>query len=347
MSHRLQQFLPGIFSFRGLSRLPHDRRTRLIVACAVGAAAGLLCYALLAHAGPWLQANDFTYFWTAARAIARHEDPYDALHHAILPWQCGFTYPMPAGLLVLPLAWIPVRVAGCLFIALSFAALAYTLSATGYWRLAALMSGPAIQAIVSLQWSPLIMAAAFWPTGLGVVAAKPTIGLAMIAFQRRLSDAVRVSVVALGLGLVCLVLDPPWVSHWFANAFDPNIAGKHAIPLLHPLGWALGLALLRWRRPEARLLVVLALVPQKMYFYDQLLLLLVPETRRELAVAVILSQVAYAIILQFPWFDPGPGGATARFLPFVVIGLYWPALLMILRRPNRWNDDTARAVSAT
>ena len=304
------------------------------MAVAIGCAAGLLSYVLLTLTGPWLQASDFTYWWLAARELVMGAEPYAALRHARLPWQSLFTYPLPAALVVLPIAWLPAKIAGGIFVATGFGLLAYALSATGYWRMGVLLSGPAVQAIVSLQWSPLITAAAFWPLGLGIMAAKPTVGLALLAYQKRMGDAVRACLVALALVLIALAVDRGWIEYWLTMAFDPSLAGEHAIPLLHPLGWILGLTLLRWRRPEARLVFVLALVPQKLFFYEQLPLLLVPETKRELGVAVLISEIAYSLALRFPWTIGDPGAITARCLPYVMIGLYWPALAMVLRRPN-------------
>ena len=52
------------------------------------------------------------------------------------------------------------------------------------------------------------------------------------------------------------------------------------------------LAILRWRRPEARLLIALACVPQSMLLYETVPLFLVPRTFRESALLVALSYVA-------------------------------------------------------
>src|SRR5262249_24616479 len=91
-------------------------------------------------------------------------------------------------------------------------------------------------------------------------------------------------------------------------------------------------ALARWRRPEARLLVAMACVPQLMYFADQLPLWLIPRTRRESMVLTATSVAAWVLALQVL---NHPGGQP----PFesdglVLAGVYAPALIMVLRRKN-------------
>ena len=54
------------------------------------------------------------------------------------------------------------------------------------------------------------------------------------------------------------------------------------------------LSLLRWRRPEARLVGVMALMPQNLYFYDQLPLWLVARNGREALALTLASWVAWA-----------------------------------------------------
>ena len=107
---------------------------------------------------------------------------------------------------------------------------------------------------------------------------------------------------------------------------------SHPAPIFTPGGVLLLLALVRWRRPEARLVAAMACVPQLMYFADQLPLWLVPRTRREAMLLSALSIVAWAAALLIevpagrqPAFDSGP---------FVLAGVYLPTLVMVLRRPN-------------
>ena len=91
-------------------------------------------------------------------------------------------------------------------------------------------------------------------------------------------------------------------------------------------------ALFRWRRPEARLVVAMACVPQLLYFADQLPLWLVPKTRRESMLLSATSLVAWTLALV----TAGRGERQPAFssMWFVMAGVYVPALVMVLRRPN-------------
>jgi hypothetical protein len=98
-----------------------------------------------------------------------------------------------------------------------------------------------------------------------------------------------------------------------------------------PLGPALLLGLLRWRRREARLLVVLACLPQLLMFYDQLLLWAIPRTAREMLVLTLASNVGLlAAVLSL---HPGDFFTTGT-IPWIVPSCYLPALLLVLRHPN-------------
>jgi hypothetical protein len=111
-----------------------------------------------------------------------------------------------------------------------------------------------------------------------------------------------------------------------------RLMSAHPAPITLPGGIAALLALLRWRRFEARLFLTMACVPQLMYFADQLPLWLVPKTRRESIFLSASSLVAWASALiitirtgRQPAFDSSP---------YVLLGVYLPALVMVLRRPN-------------
>jgi hypothetical protein len=68
----------------------------------------------------------------------------------------------------------------------------------------------------------------------------------------------------------------------------------------------------------------MALVPQTAYFYDQLPLLLIPGTRRQMVVYAFVSQMA-ALVAPVP--------TDVRPL-YVIGGLYLPVFIMLLMRPN-------------
>jgi hypothetical protein len=94
------------------------------------------------------------------------------------------------------------------------------------------------------------------------------------------------------------------------------------------------LALLRWRRSEARLLAALACVPQSTVMYEGLYFLLFPRTIRGVMVFTLVSWAGAAL--------QGRIAAAAASTPalqwyvgnVLVVLFYLPALVMVLRRPN-------------
>ena len=61
-----------------------------------------------------------------------------------------------------------------------------------------------------------------------------------------------------------------------------RVPGIYKSPITVLGGPLLLLSVMRWRRPEGRLLLAMSLLPQNMLFYDQLLLWLIPKTRNQI-----------------------------------------------------------------
>jgi hypothetical protein len=146
------------------------------------------------------------------------------------------------------------------------------------------------------------------------------------------------------LSLCALALVPSWPRDWLASAGHSPV---HLAPIRVLGGGLCLLALTRWRRPEARLLVAMACVPQSLLYYDQLPLWLVPRSWRESAALTLLSHVATFVVW---WFQPLPVRDLLRVSgPVIVALLYLPALLMVMRRRNEgevapWVERLANGV---
>ncbi|HET7551268.1 MAG TPA: hypothetical protein VFK04_08255, partial [Gemmatimonadaceae bacterium] len=174
------------------------------------------------------------------------------------------------------------------------------------------------------QWSPLVMAVAFLPAAGFLAAMKPNLGLALLSYR----PTWRAVLGCVFVGLVSFAVLPSWLADWHANT--STLIG-HPPPILTPAGAVLLLALLRWRRPEARLLLGMACVPQLLFFADQLPLFLIPKTRKEMNALVLCSAAAF-----FVWylrFASNPAYVLAA-KPYVLWGTYFPCLMLVLRRPN-------------
>jgi hypothetical protein len=122
--------------------------------------------------------------------------------------------------------------------------------------------------------------------------------------------------VAIGLAILAcsLVMLPGWPRLWL-NQLGPY---EGFVPMtMAP--W-LGLAAFRWRDPRARLLLVMACMPQHKYWYDQLPLYLIAATPRQMLYLLLCGWIglgtAFAIDFQ-----------SGQYLISTV--LYLPALLMV------------------
>jgi hypothetical protein len=286
-----------------------------------GLASAVVCW--VAYRLPPPSTSDFEQIWVAGRAWLAGQDPYSVVpttgtHYPLL-------YPFPAVMVGIPLAPMSFPWARVLWAALSGVAMAWAAGRRGGGLPVALLSASFLNAIVQGQWSPLLTAAAVIPALSWVLAAKPTIGAAIIlAFPSR-----RTIALVLGLLVLSVVLFPRWPWRW-AESLG---AATHMVPIvLRPGGVLLLLALLRWRRPEARLLAGMACVPQTLGLYETLPLFLVTQNRPQGYILAVLSYVAaFAQAAIVPRADGMPLDTlfAARW-PFVLLCLYLPALIMVL-----------------
>jgi hypothetical protein len=200
------------------------------------------------------------------------------------------------------------------------------------WRLWGLLSAPVLVATFQGQWSTWLTAGAVLPWLGFVWAAKPSIGLALFAGWPSRSAAIGGALVV----LLSLIVVPGWVGEWLEV-----IRGTphYLAPILRPGGFLLLLAFLRWRRPEARMLGALALIPHTTNPYDMVPLLLIPQSRLELAAFMGLGYIAQALIkapARVPPYDPldlPVRWLAMNWMTFLLL-VYLPCLLMVLRRPQ-------------
>jgi hypothetical protein len=133
---------------------------------------------------------------------------------------------------------------------------------------------------------------------------------------------------------------PTWLPDWLGHGSGVTWYVPAAF-VWQGGGPLLLLSLLRWRRPEARLLLALAVVPHNYVWYDQLLLFLVPDKPRQLWAMWALSWASMHVADYY--FAragiPEPAGQIAFRAPVVAL-LYLPSLAMLL---SRRNEGTAPA----
>jgi hypothetical protein len=287
-------------------------RLRIVISAAIGLASAAYCRFLLAHFH--LGAADFNWAIWGAQDLLAHRNPYDR------PWQL---YPIPCAIFGLPFAWMRPEVAGGVFYGISSALMAFGLSRHGYHRLLVFLAYPYWAGLITAQWTPLIVASAFLPPLLPVTLAKPQLGLPVL-----LTRATRRGLLACAVVIaISFLILPRWPWLWVGNLH--NYA--RFIPLLVWPGPLLALALLRYRARDARLLLLMAIMPQR-WFYDALILWLIPRSRRELCATILISWAAG--IWRWYYF-PHSFTQVGRC---AVLAFYLPMLIVVLLRRNSTDD---------
>jgi hypothetical protein len=270
--------------------------------------------------------TDFEFWWRATDLLLAGRDPY-AMRPRTPSWPLPdrLFYPGPALVISVPFALVPLRAAFVLWSGVGGGVLAWALRRDGRSVLPVLLSVPFLWAIRLGQWSPLLAAATLVPALGCLLAAKPTLGAALFgARPTRTAFVSGLIVVAVSLAWL-----PTWPRDWLVNV---RYVVGHPAPIATPLGSVVVLAALRWRRREARLLLLYACVPQLLLFADQLPVLLVARERVEALVLWGTSWIGFAY-----WFLPLPAWTSTTPWsagPYVVISVYWVALGVVLRRPN-------------
>lgn len=307
-----------------------DSRFRLLVAVCIGAIAGAFCRARMIATAQVRVADDFTWHWLGARALVEGQNPYEVVKAGgAYALDAPYLYPLTTAIASIPFAlWLQPIAAASVFIGVSTTILAWGLLQTGYGRLWTFISVPFLWACTAGQWAPLVAASALVPALAWLAPVKPNLGLASVAFRPSLV-AIAGSAIFVALSLL---IDPQWPMEWLQSLAD-RVAGVYRMPIAVPPGFLLILAVLRWRRPEARLLLMMSVVPQLFLFYDQLLLWLIPKTWRETAGLSALSFFAIAFA-RAGYVSSDLRHLIDAYAPVIVATMYLPCLIMVLRRPN-------------
>ncbi len=274
---------------------------------------------------------DFGQVWFGAVALLHRGNPYNLIGPGrVYDMDFPLFYPITSSVAVLPLALLSELQATFVFVWVSTALLAYAVTRDGWHRLPLFLSSAFVLAARRGQWSPLLTAAYCLPWLGWVLPVKPNIGLAVLASARSTRGAAVAVIGGSVLFLISLLLLPTWPRDWLSHLHE----ARHVVaPVMQRGGFLVLLALLRWRRPEARLIVALACVPHSMYWYDILPLMLIPATFRESLVLALVSSTG----LIFEGFLLDQSNLVTMFKDFnalIIAVAYLPATIMILRRPN-------------
>ncbi len=276
-------------------------------------------------------AGDFRFSLFPARDLLAGRDPYISNKLNLDPLSTA--YPLPAFLLALPLAWLPDRAAAVIFFGLSSGLLAWFILRQGQpWRLLIFLSWPFFNSMMFSQWTAYITCMYFTSGFLFLALIKPQMALPFVLLRRPSRPGV---LFAAGLLLVSLLVYPTWPLVVLQGA--RNYAGLPPLFVL-PLGPLLLLALCRWREKRAWLLVLLAAMPQRMV-YDQLPVLLVAGSPRQMIFLTLCSWISLPVVIRYNGWANVPGGwqlwiVLASYLPALLVTL-WPLLQAQIGRLRR------------
>lgn len=307
---------------------PPARGTRVAVALLLGALAVAVFWAHTTWGPEYVRgkAGDLAGPLEGARRILAGQRNIYATPYAPYASEYALSYPLTASFLVLPLAPLPPRVAAMVFVGVTTAVAAYVLSRRRLDELLLFASAPAFFAWCWAQWAPLflIQGIAAWTVLFGI--AKPQVGAVMFAYRPQW----RGLALAAAAALATLLWSPTWPLDWLRGSW--HAAGEvteHAGALFAPGGFLLLVAAWKWRDPRARLLLALTIIPNRLWFYDQLYLGLVAETTRRRLAWVLCSWLAaggWALARAFTG-----GEAVFALEALIVLLVYGPALLFILK----------------
>ena len=213
---------------------------RVLVSGVAAVLATVLSYVELRNRG--YLGSDFNWMWGAARYFLSGHNPYHnpqfALGHPY-PFSNPLPYPLPAVFFSIPFAPFPPYLAAALFFGVSIGILAFGTSRHGSRYLPMFFSASMFMAASVSQWSPIMVAGAFFPAFLPILAIKPNLGLAISAWKPSL-NAVPLTIAMLAVSFVVL---PTWLGDWYGTL------GQHYNPipiLVMPFGPLLLLSLLAW-----------------------------------------------------------------------------------------------------
>lgn len=316
---------------------PLHRTPPRLARLAVALLAGCVFWFILAHdlsgvGQSVAAAGDFTLHWWAGNALRSGHSPYAVINAVskAYPYCSGYLYWLPTAVMLSPFTLVSLFTAMPLFTGLSVAIFTFAITRDGYWRLPFLLSAPAVYAILGGQVVLLVVAAMLIPSLAWLAPMKYTMGFAGLAstLSRRYAVLFALPVLA------SIAVWPFWPLAWFRELHD--VAGRYYhVPVLVTGGFLLPLAALRWRLPEARLLLVMAFAPQTMFNYDQLPLLLVARGRTQ---AIVFALVTYLPRwLNDRMYGPSTVDREALFshlAPLIVACYYLPCLAIVLSRPN-------------
>ena len=314
-------------SSRVIQAISNSFKLRIAIAVLVGIACGMLSWDQLIQRG--YNASDFEWPLRASRVLLSGGNPYvEIVPVGEYPFNDWFNYPIISAVFSIPFTPLNDYYAGALFFGLSSAVLAYAILTYRPYAWPVFFNPCFYVAASVAQWSPLLVGAALLPVGFRwILALKPSLGAALYLRKPSIRGALVIAIVILASSVIL----PSWIIDWI---FRVTRISNHPSPvrILFPFTLIFLLGLFRWRTPEARLFLFLAIIPQLIFWYDQLPLWLIPRSWRS---GVLYSMIAW---VGFGLYRTALVKFSVRTMqnsvwsagPFVILFVYIPALIIVL-----------------
>lgn len=311
-------------------------RRRIIIAVFIGCIAGIFS-ANMPKTVVFnnVQVGDIWYPILGLKNFLSGQSAYGKLfYNGDLP---AVTYPFTAMMALYPFSFFPLHLIAPIFCAVISSIFAYALMFDGtLWRLWILLSVPFFSALHSVQFVPLMAAAILLPGLLPVSAIKPQLGIVLLAAGKWSRNTILATIL---FSASSLIIYPTWPLEWLKNG---NLSHyDFYIPAFHGIGCILLLSCFKLREKNARMLFFLSLIPQRLW-YDQLMLFLIPDTRRQLNILLVGSWFS----LLFSLLNAGPGWTSgtqdSASWTYVITLQYFPALVIVYKKEIEFNAHKLR-----
>jgi hypothetical protein len=216
----------------------------------------------------------------------------------------------------LPFTWAPATAVAAILFGLMSALLAFGLTREGqWWPLLTFVSPAYLSSAVLMQWAPLVLATYYLPALLPLALVKPSIALPILLTRLNVRRALACAAVVAATFALC-----PW--WWPADWLAPSMGVYSGFtPMLTLPCLAVLLVLFRWRDRSAWVLLIFALVPQRIP-YDQLILWLIPQNAKR-SLLLSASLVSAFVVRKLTGWDTETLIVVFLFLPCAAF-ILWP-----------------------
>ena len=218
--------------------------------------------------------TDVDQLWYAARALINGANPYTSIGPGSpVPHPYPLMYPLPAVLVIMPFAFLPIEALRASLAAASGGLLTYCIARTDARGLVLLFSRSLYLNVTLVNWTPLLMLMWWWPKASALAAVKPTVGIAMLAGVKNYREAIPGLLIAAAATALCFIVRPTWLAEWLdATSKSPSTRPW----ILTPWAFVVLFALAFPNRWQSRFLVMFMLVPQTLHPIAVLPLILLP-----------------------------------------------------------------------